>query len=148
MNVVYFGASGGLGGLSFSDDAIMLDKNYRIKKIVIRAGTLIDAVQICWVDPSGKDFWGQRHGGNGGREYTFNLDPDEYILGIQGKYQYFVNSLQLVTNKRTSQLYGGTGGEQHYSYNRGMTWPGMKVIGFWGKSGTLVDSIGCLFKSV
>jgi hypothetical protein len=105
----------------------------------IRAGDLVDAVQVMYALPDGRTSAGPRHGGRGGREYTFSLDGDEYITGISGRYGDLIDSIRIHTNKRTSPVFGGTGGSSDFRIDVPQ---GGQAIGFVGRSGARVDAIG------
>jgi Jacalin-like lectin domain len=136
------GLSGGSGGREFSDDAIPSDS--KVIEVQVRAGRLIDAVQITHESAGGARHPFPRHGGGGGELYVFTLDSNEYITGISGRYGSRVDSLRIHTNLQTSPLYGGTGGFAEYHYE---VPPGTEIVGFYGRSGAVMDAIGVLYRS-
>jgi hypothetical protein len=138
---VLFGPAGGTGGNNF-DDSRILGPHNRISKIKIRSGDWIDSIQTAWTDWKVIEIWGIQHGGTGGTESIFSLAPDEYVIGIEGKYHVYINSLQIITNKRKSPLYGGTEGIQFYSFNGGVRDTKLEVRGFFGSSGAFLNAIG------
>ncbi len=132
--------SGGQGGTEFMDTEI--PSNSRVAEIHVFSGEFIDAIQMMYALPDGRTLMGQRHGGPGGRRSVFRLDSDEYITGISGNYGEYIDSIQIQTNKRSSQLLGGTGGRQTYSLNV----PNRnQAVGFTGRTGEYLDAIGLTY---
>ncbi len=135
------GPSGGYGGRDFID---RIQDNARVVEVRIKAGTFIDSVQFIHKSNTGKIIPLVKHGGDGGRVYSFTLNNNEYITGISGKYSRFVDSIRIHTSfGRTSQRYGGGGGYVNYSYKAP---PGTEIIGFFGRKGALIDAIGILYR--
>ena len=128
---------GGSGGAPFS--AQDLPSGARIAEIRISATDRIESVQTVYVLTDGRTVQGTRYGGSGGRQRIFRLDADEYITAISGRYDSFVYSLQIQTNKKTSPLYGGPGGNSAFQT---AVPSGTRAVGFAGRSGDLVDAIG------
>ncbi len=85
-----------------------------------------------------------KHGGNGGKEYTMSLDDDEYIIAIYGKSGGYIDSIQFRTNKKTYSIFGGNGGKEF----RFEAPSGYQIIGFFGRSGGYVDALGCYLKGI
>lgn len=133
-----FGSCGGGGGNYFED---LIPIGSDIIEVQIRAGTLIDAIQILYRYRSGgQPMYFPRHGGSGGGFYRFILNPGEFITGIRGRCGTLVDSIIICTNLRESPQYGGTGGVPYQVYAP----PGQAVVGFFGRSGSLVDAIGII----
>ncbi len=128
---------GGNGGYPFS--AQDMPAGARIAEIRVSAGDRIESVQTVYVSADGRTVEGARHGGSAGRQRVFRLDPDEYVTGITGRYDTVVHSLQIRTNKKTSPLYGGPGGD---SYFQVQVPAGSRAVGFAGRSGDQLDAIG------
>ena len=109
-----------------------------IKKIVLRSGGRIDAIQVTYKLSNGREFVGSRRGGTGGRKRTINIDVDrgERIIGVFGRSGESVDMLGFVTNKgRTFGPYGKCGGLP-------FTVNGCHLRGLFGRSGGEIDSIG------
>ena len=74
----------------------------------------------------------------GGDLYEFNLDHDEYLIGIKGRYgTTYCQSIRFVTNKRESILYGeiGTGGQDFdFSIPEGDSTKSPAIVGIWGRA--------------
>jgi hypothetical protein len=58
---------------------------------------------------------------------------------VRGRYAAYVDSLQIITNRRTSPKYGGNGGAQDFVLKAP---PGERIVGFCGRSGGYIDAIG------
>ncbi len=129
--------AGGGGGSPFADGD--LAAGARVAEVRIRAGDTVDAVQMIYVLADGSSRAGARHGGSGGREYTFTLDSDEYITGISGRCGDTVDSIRFHTNKRTSPTFGGSGGITDFRFD---VPAGNQAAGFVGRAGTTLDAIG------
>jgi hypothetical protein len=132
--------AGGSGGTAFAD--VEVPNNARILQVSVFFGRLIDAVQMQYMLPNGQIMMGRRHGGPGGQERIFRIDSDEFITGISGRYDQQIDSIQFHTNKRSSEIYGGTGGRQDFALNVA---DGYQAIGFVGRSGTYLDAVGLAY---
>lgn len=132
--------AGGSGGAAFSDTDV--PSGARVVQVHIFSGKMIDAVQLQYALPNGQMVMGPRHGGPGGQERIFRIDSDEFITGISGRYGRQIDALQFHTNKRSSEVFGGTGGRQDFNIR---TADGYQAIGFVGRSGTYVDAIGLTY---
>jgi hypothetical protein len=135
--------AGGSGGTSFSDSNI--SPGTRIIEVQIFSGKVLDAIQITYQLQDGRTMTGARHGGSGGQAAVFRLDSDEYITGISGRYGQYLDSLSIQTNKRTSPVYGGSGGTQSYRIDVPYR---NQAIGFIGRSGQYVDAMGLLYSPI
>ncbi len=132
--------AGGGGGSAFADGEA--PAGARIAEVRVRAGDRIDSVQIVYRLPDGRLFDGARHGGTGGNERSFRLRPDEYITGLSGRCGDGVDSLRIHTNLRTSELYGGRGGDRDFRLEVPR---GAEVLGFTGRAGEYLDAVGLTF---
>jgi hypothetical protein len=134
---------GGSGGNAFAD----LDPPdaSRIIEVRIRSGEMVDSVQMVYGLIDGSTVVGPLHGGSGGGLNSFRLDADEYIIGLSGRYGRNLDSLRIITNKRTSQIYGGRGGNNDLRID---VPSGYLVIGFAGRSGVYVDAIGLTYAPI
>jgi hypothetical protein len=130
---------GGRGGAPFTDGVI---PGAFVSEVYIFSGNYVDAIQMQYILPDGRKVLGPLHGGPGGRQSTFRLDSDEYIVGLSIKYGEHIDSLRIQTNKRTSSSYGGNGGSRS---SRVDVPSGNQAIGFTGRSGEYLDSIGLAF---
>ena len=132
--------AGGSGGTGFLDDEI--HSGARIVEVRVEAGDFIDSVQMIYSLPNGRPIEAVRHGGEGGRAASFRLEPGEYIVGLSGRCGSYVDSLRIHTNMRTSQLFGGRGGEREFRID---VPDGNQAIGFMGRSGMYLDAIGLTY---
>jgi hypothetical protein len=130
---------GGRGGAPFADDVML---GARVSEVYVFSGDYVDAIQIEYILPDGRKVLGPRDGGLGGRQNTFRLDSDEYIVGLSVKYGEYLDSLQIQTNKRKSSAYGGFGGSK---ISRVDVPSGNQAIGFIGRAGEFLDSIGLVY---
>jgi hypothetical protein len=133
-------AAGGQGGSPFRDGDVAAGA--RVSEIHVFSGKAVDSVQMLYALPDGRTLTGARHGGPGGRQNIFRLDPDEYIVGLSGRHGEYIDSLQIQTNKRTTPVYGGSGGSRNYRVD---VPSGNYGIGFVGRSGDYVDAIGLTY---
>jgi hypothetical protein len=133
---------GGTGGSVFADRDI--PSGARISEIRIQAGERIDGIQAIYTLGDGRMLEGPYHGGRGGRTNSFRLDTDEYVIGIYGRYGETIDSISIRTNKRTSPIYGGRGGDRDFRVDVPQ---GSVAIGFSGRSAELLDAIGLLYEN-
>lgn len=132
--------AGGPGGADFLDDEIPDEAH--IVEVRVEAGEYIDSIQMIYGFPGSRPTEGARHGGEGGRVTNFRLEPGEYIVGISGRYGKYLDSLRIHTNMRTSQLFGGNGGDREYRIE---VPEGNQAVGFMGRSGMYIDAIGLIY---
>lgn len=120
-----------------------------VRQMVISHGAVVDAVQIEY-DTRGCAVWSEKHGGVGGvKTDRVKLDhPEEYLVSISGHYGQIseygpavVRSLVLESNKRR---YGPFGFKRGTHFSLSLT--GGKIVGFHGRSGHHLDSIGVHLK--
>jgi hypothetical protein len=131
--------AGGSGGNEFIDDA---PPGSRIVEVLVRGGNFVDSVQMIYDLPGGRLQEAARHGGSGGSAGSFRLEPGEYITGLSGRCGNQVDSLRIHTNRRTSKLFGGGGGEREFRID---VPDGSQATGFSGRSGLYVDAISLTY---
>jgi predicted flap endonuclease-1-like 5' DNA nuclease len=136
MSNAMIGSTGGKGGHEFSD--YLVPPSARIKEVHISAGVFVDSLQVNYAQAGALQSM-PRIGGSGGRHHTFVLDDDEYITGISGRSGNYVDSLRIHTNKRTSDAFGGHGGEHEFQF---VAPAGSEVAGFFGRADWYVDALG------
>ncbi|XP_042493605.1 jacalin-related lectin 3 [Macadamia integrifolia] len=143
---VRVGPWGGQDGVNW-DDGVYTG----VRQLVIAHAAGIDSVQIEY-DLKGSSVWSEKHGGTGGiKTDRVKLDfPDEHLTSIHGHYgsinewgSIFVRSLTIESNKRT---YGPYGIEQGIQFSFPETVG--KIVGFHGKAGWYLDSIGVYLKPI
>ncbi len=132
--------AGGRGGSPFEDS--LPAQGARIAEVRVRAGDTVDSVQVIYTLPNGRLSEGPRHGGRGGHENVIRLDTDEYIIGISGRYGDTIDSMCIHTNKRTSPLYGGRGGDRDFRVD---VPSGNQATGFSGRAGDTLDAVGLVY---
>jgi hypothetical protein len=128
---------GGGGTISFSDTPQI---DFKISAIRIHAGRFIDSIQVIYNTPYGIQN-SNKNGGPEGSEFVFYLNPNEYITGISIRHGDFIDALRFFTNLRSSALYGGSGGVE----TNIQAPPRYHIVGFYGKYGAYLDSIGVIF---
>lgn len=137
-NIQEFGPAGSDGGDEFDDTDQCKIPDNRISKVTVKYGSYIDSISITYISGATR-----KHGGTGGEnEEIIQLEEGEYINEIRGKCGQYIDSLRIITNKKSYTL-GGTGGKNKYS----LTAPdGYMVNGFFGRSGSYLDAIGIICK--
>ncbi|KAJ3688538.1 hypothetical protein LUZ61_017702 [Rhynchospora tenuis] len=140
--VVKLGPCGGGGGSEKNMDSNGIT---RIVKISIRHGAAIDGFAVRFLRNDREEST-EQWGGQGGNLTEFNLQANEFITAVKGYYGTFngmfvVKSLKFVTNLGT---FGPYGKEEGIPFEL----PAIngQIIGFHGRSGQLLDSIGVYVK--
>lgn len=126
------------GGTSYQDS---VPDDARVSELWISAGTFIEGVQIWHLYSDGMLYTAGPHGSWGGQLYRIVFAADEYIVGLNGKSGLYMDSLSVVTNKRTLGPYGGSGGDTTFSI---VAPAGLEIVGLFGRSGGLLDYTGAL----
>jgi Jacalin-like lectin domain len=132
--------AGGSGGHSFLDPEP--EPGTRVVEAQVRSGEYVDSVQLVYMLRDGRTITGPKHGGEGGALSVFHLDADEYLVGISGHTGSYIDSIQFLTNKRTSPLFGGHGGGRDFHIDVPAN---AQVTGFTGRAGEYLDAIGLTF---
>jgi hypothetical protein len=135
--------AGGSGGGAFSD--FQPPAGGRVVEVRVRSGDTIDSVQMAYILPDGRTVTGPRHGGPGGSSVIFRLAADEYIIGLSGRYGDTIDSLHIITNKRTSTQFGGNGGDGRFRIE---VPAGNQAVGFTGRCGDVLDAIGLVYAPI
>ncbi|XXG48725.1 hypothetical protein AAC387_Pa02g3093 [Persea americana] len=140
------GPWGGHGGAQF-DDGVYTG----IRELVVVHGAAIDSIQIQY-DKNGSPVWSDKHGGSGGtRTDKIKLEyPDEVLTSISGYYGSIFNGSPIVVRSLTLESnrakYGPYGFQQGTHFSFPMT--GDRIVGFHGRCGWYLDSIGVYLKSL
>ncbi|KAG6536927.1 jacalin-related lectin 19 isoform X1 [Zingiber officinale] len=138
---VKVGPWGGHGGIEW-DDGI----HTGIRGITLIHDRCIDSIQVEY-DHNGKPFLGEKHGGLGGSVTTKIklLYPDEYLTAVSGHScpvvyggSPVIRSLTFKSNLRTLGPFGVEDGTPF-----SLPTVGGMIVGFNGKGGWYLDSIGC-----
>jgi hypothetical protein len=69
-------------------------------------------------------------------------DPDEYLLGVSGRYGNVIDSIRLFTNKRNSPVFGGNGGNRTFGYTAPS---GQMIVALFGRAGTESRWVGVMY---
>ncbi|ERN01274.1 jacalin-related lectin 3 isoform X1 [Amborella trichopoda] len=141
---VSVGPWGGQGGSPWDDGV-----HTGVKQIVIVHGGAIDSLRFEY-DKKGQSVWSEKHGGNGGcKTDKVKLEyPEEVLTWLSGHYGPMSSGCPTIIRSLTFQTnlkkYGPFGVQQgtHFSF----TMSGGKVVGFHGRSGWHLDSIGLHLK--
>jgi hypothetical protein len=138
------GPVGGPGGTSFSDEGLVIPYE-RVSGVLIRSGAYLDQIALIVTGFEGTPQPLPRHGGNGGVETRIDFGPDEYILGISGRYDStgFIHSIAITTNQQTYGPYGDAQGSGEYNFQVPAA---NEVAGFVGRSGAYVDALGVVYR--
>jgi hypothetical protein len=106
---------------------------YRVARINVWHGKLLDAVQIVFKDREGNTVRSPKHGGPGGRQDVFDIDADngEILTGIFGFAGSVVDSIGFTTNRGRTVGPWGASGDSRRNYQ--FTAP--EIVGFYGLSG-------------
>lgn len=139
------GPSGGTGGLFFEDKP---GAGVEIAKIYIHFGDYIDGLRIEWAD--GTDAY---HGSCNGpviAEFKIDHQSGEKLRGFDGSIGAhpgdggpYVTSLRFHTEARFSEVFGKLSFNS-FSYLLGSHYGDSSIIGFFGRAGKYLDSIGPL----
>ena len=141
------GPEGGPGGTVFSVDPI--DDESEIHSLTVWSGAVIDAIQVTYRHrATGQITVGPKIGGGGGAENPLVLEPGEYITRVEGRMGVCVASMSVQTNRRRwpagNARWGGEAGERGYDF---ICEIGDEVIGFEGRSGDYIISLGVIVRS-
>ncbi|KAJ0537076.1 putative jacalin-like lectin domain-containing protein [Helianthus annuus] len=134
---------GGNGGDEWDDGV-----HSGVREITLVYGSCIDSIRVTY-DKNGKPFLAEKHGGIGGtKSAQIKLHfPEETLVSVSGHYcpvvyggSPVIRSLTLKSNKRT---FGPFGVEEGTPFN--FSTNGDRIVGFHGRSGWFLDSLGfCL----
>lgn len=136
MSTVVFGPSGGIGGQPFDDEPP--DEGASVREIRVWSGSTLDAIQLV-LDIGGEAVERTKHGGNAGNLSIMKLDETEFITEVYGRYSGYIESLSIRTNLGKNRRFGALAGVMDFLY---VAPPGFHIIGFWGRSSRVIDSIG------
>ncbi len=136
MSFAVLGPSGGVGGRPFDDEPPR--EGARVREVRVWAGGLVDAVQLV-LEIEGQLVERPKHGGAAGNLAVIRLADDEYLTEIYGRYSSYIDALNIRTTSGQTGRFGGQGGANDFLY---VAPDGYRIVGFWGRSGRLLDSIG------
>lgn len=141
MADLVLGPSGGNGGHEFHDYTIPAGATLR--EIHVNAGLFVDGLQFVYQEAGGALVEMAHLGGRGGLHHTITLDADEYLTGVSGRCGRYIDSIRFHTNKRTTDSYGGHGGEDEYRYEAAA---GSEVAGLAGRADWFIDQLGVIVR--
>ncbi|XP_026393625.1 jacalin-related lectin 3-like [Papaver somniferum] len=139
-SVLTYGPWGGNGGTIF-DDRVYTG----VRQVNLTRSSVLVSIKVLY-DKNGLAVWGSRNGGAGGiKSYNIVFDfPFEILTHISGYYgtvMYMgptvIKSITFHTNTRTHGPYGD---EQGTPFSSNLKQG--KIVGFHGRKGYFVDSIG------
>ncbi|KAJ1555158.1 hypothetical protein HK096_008060 [Nowakowskiella sp. JEL0078] len=120
----------------------------QIVSFTLRGGSRVDAVSVTRAPSNGAATETLTHGGSGGSPVTLTLTSGEYVVSAtfsQGKTSTTrVFYAKLVTNTGRS-ISVGTSTSDSATYTAPS---GMRIVGFWGRSGDEVDKVGVIYANV
>ncbi|WVZ99180.1 hypothetical protein U9M48_044513 [Paspalum notatum var. saurae] len=143
---IVVGPWGGTGGYPWDDGVYST-----IRQIVISHGAAIDSIRIEY-DLKGRSVWSETHGGTDGGSETdkVKLDfPDEVLVSVSGHYGSVCGTpviIRSLTFQSNSSKYGPFGTEDGTPFSLPVS--SGKIIGFHGRSGSYLNSIGFYLKQV
>ena len=143
------GPSGGTGGLFFEDKPA---EGTQVAKIYVHFGDYIDGLRIEWTD--GTDAY---HGSCNGPvivEFAIDHQNGEKLRGFDGSIGAhpgdggpYVTSIRFHTETRSSEVFGKPFSNS-FTYHRMGQYGDYSIIGFFGRAGKYLDSIGPLLAPV
>jgi hypothetical protein len=139
---------GGDGGHAWDDLETLGAPPAGFHRIRVRSGTLVDKLETSYALEGGGATT-LNHGGPGGNPADTDFVPREILIGIKGRSGTLVDQLSFVTAViygggdppliRTSEASGGNGGAPFEIWG--------DIAAFHGRSGTLIDAIGCYLRT-
>ncbi|MEL7244936.1 MAG: jacalin-like lectin [Cyanobacteria bacterium J06573_2] len=131
---------GKFGGVPFCDHV----KNVaQISRVTIRSRGWVDGIQVHWTMKDGSSKSGGYHGGSGGIQDSFTLDPNEKITKISGRIGDYVDQLTFHTSKERKYGPYGNGKGKEFSIDIPEN---SELIGFFGRAEKYLDGIGVLIR--
>ena len=137
---------GGRGGSFFRDPC---SNNY-LGGVIVRAGNLINSIQLIYSSNKNQYGFPMAHGGSGGRRNLAIFYEKEYIVAVVGSYGpsswcgNCINEIGFITENK----YGMTSIHGPYGRKSGsiMLFAG-EISGFYGRSGHYLDALGCYYSN-
>jgi predicted flap endonuclease-1-like 5' DNA nuclease len=141
MADIVLGPSGGHGGHELQGYAI--PAGAQVREIRINAGLYVDGLQLVYSDAAGSTVEMPHIGGRGGLHHTITLAADEYVIGVSGRCGRYIDSISIHTNLRTTDRYGGLGGEDEFHFEASANG---EIVGFVGRADWFVDQLGVIVR--
>ncbi|HKG24903.1 MAG TPA: jacalin-like lectin, partial [Thermomicrobiales bacterium] len=141
-----FGPSGGNGGNPSERAPGFVPVGGRITELDFWVGDHVDGIAVKYVDANGNPGVLPWQGGTtrkGDNVRGIQFSPGEYIIGISGRYDSYLESLLITTNLCTYGPFGTGNGRATFHYE---VWPGFDLVGFFGQAGSTIDALGCVLR--
>lgn len=146
------GPHGGHGGSPWDDGV-----RRGIKQIVVVYGSdAIYSIRFEYAGERGHSSWSEKHGGNGnggGKTETIELKyPHETLVSVKGHFGLIspgspvIRSLTFETSEKKSSTIGVEQGTPFSLPSNQLADTATKIVGFHGRSGWFLDSIGVYVK--
>ncbi|GAV80272.1 Jacalin domain-containing protein/LRR_2 domain-containing protein [Cephalotus follicularis] len=136
--IIFVGPWGGNGGTIWDDGTYS-----GVRGITLNYGDCIDSIRVVY-DKNGTPITADKHGGVGGsRAAEIKLQfPEEYLISVSGYYCSYGGSIVIrsLTFKSQRRTFGPFGVEVGTPFT--LTTEGGQIVGFKGRSGWYLDSIG------
>ena len=135
---------GGTGGNAFVDPiATTVPPIINVTRLRIRHGNQVDSIQADYELLGGGSITGPNHGGTGGQPTDVRFSQGEVIVEMSGKTNHTLVDQLTFTTKKSD---GSTGTYGPYG-RTGRTSFGVegRIVGFFGRSGNLVDALGVFY---
>ena len=135
---------GGSGGSAFADPIeTHIPPIIRVSGLTIRHGNQVDSIQATYELLGGGTYSGSKHGGTGGSQSQVQFEEGEGITQMNGKTNNVLTDQVTFTTTRkdgTKVTYGpyGKTGKTVFEVQG-------SVIGFFGRSGNLLDALGAFY---
>ncbi|KAI3959091.1 hypothetical protein MKX01_023767 [Papaver californicum] len=139
-SVVTYGPWGGNGGTIFDDRV-----HTGVRQINLTRSSVVVSIKVLY-DKNGLAVWGSRNGGAGGIKsekivFDFPFEVLTYISGYYGTLMYMGPTvIKSITFHTTTRTHGPYGDEQGTPFSSNLKQG--KIVGFHGRKGYFVDSIG------
>jgi hypothetical protein len=143
------GPSGGTGGNSGDTDSDegFLEVGTRVARVLVSFDSTnhhaVEGIQFTHLRNNGSLLDLPHHGGFGGEQTNFDLASNEHIRKISGTYDRFVTSITIETDNPDHRTTLGDASGAKYEYDAP---PGFEIVGFFGRSGTLIDAMGVVLR--
>lgn len=133
------GTIGGLGGEAFDD--YVLPDGVRLAEIHVMSSQYVHGLQFVGHNANGESVTLPSLGSPNGDHSVFHLGKDEYLVGISGLADWYIDRIQFHTSHRVSPSYGGDGTDRRFHLEMPT---GIAVVGLFGRSGWHIDALGII----
>jgi len=143
LGQIYQGPSGGYHGKPFDDWAASAGRTDLTELYLAQDGS---GKILCFGAGYGRNTPNHKvylHGGSCNKAaLTYSFAPDEYVVGISGRFGSRVDSMQIYTNHVTQPYAGDKGGPAVFGYSAPH---GQMIVAFTGRSDGELDAIGVMY---